>query len=240
MTNADPDPYSEVLEQLLELPPGSERDRLLESLRAETLGAIDDMYLEARRVLRAADILWADAHRAPAIEEDAVAAMLGLVPDDNYQLDPRALKRAREAARLQPTTFAQGLNRRGWKVTTRDVFDWEIKGAPSASPALLRAAAEVLHTNPDRLIRQTTRIAASRASEAVQVASNAVASPRFAGLVARFAKLHGIPAKMAHSALRSRMVATVHRGEQPDADQMLASLEALIEALESPGATEES
>lgn len=236
MTNAYPDPYSEVLEQLLELPPGAERDRLLESLRLENLGgSTDDMYLEARRVLRAADILWADAHRAPAPEDDPVAAMLGLVPDDNYQLDPRALKRAREAARLQPTTFARALSRRGWKVTTRDVFDWELKGPPSASPALLRAAAEVLHTDPDRLTRPSTRIAASRAPEAVQVANNAVASPRFAELVARFAKLQGIPTKMAHSALRSRMVATVHRGEHPDADQMLASLEALIQALESPG-----
>lgn len=235
MTNAYPDAYSEVLEKLLDFPPGSERDRLLESLRLGKLGgSTDDMYLEARRVLHAADILWADAHRAPALEDDPVAAMLGLVPDDNYQLDPQALKRAREAARLQPTTFARALSRRGWKVTTRDVFDWEIKGAPSASPALLRAAADVLDTDPDRLTRRSTHIAASRATDSVQIVNDAVASPRFADLVARFAKLQGIPAKMARSALRSRMIAAVHRGEHPDADQMLGSLEALIQALESP------
>jgi len=236
MTNAHPDPYSEILEQLLELPPGSERDRLLGSLHVKTPGGSnDDMYLDAKRVLRAADILWANAHRAPRLEDDPIAAMLGLVSDDNYLLDPRALKRAREAARLRPTAFAQALNQRGWKVSTRDVFDWEIKEASTASPALVRAAAEVLRVDPDRLTRHPTRIAATKAPVAVQVANEVAGSPRFAELVARFAKLQGISARMAHSALRSRMVATVHRGDHPDADQMLASLEALIRALEEPG-----
>jgi len=233
-SNAHPDRYSELLERLLELSPGRERDRLLESLRLETLGGhLDQMYLDAQRIVRAADLLWADAHRAPALEDDPVAAMLGLVPDASYQLDPRALKRAREASGLQPTTFAQALNRRGWKVTTREVFAWEVKGAPSAPPALLRAAAEVLKVDPDRLTRQTARVAASKPPEAVPVANEAAASPQFQDLVARFARLQGIPSRMAGSALQSRMLATVHRGEHPTPDQMLASLEALIEALEN-------
>ena len=101
-------------------------------------------------------------------------------------------------------------------------------------PALVRATAEVLGTDPDQLTRQTTPIAASKPHLAVLVAKEAQASPRFESLVARFAKLQGIPAKMAASALGSRMVATVQRGEHPDADQMLASVEALIDALETP------
>lgn len=235
MTNSDPGDFAQVLEQLLELPPGRERDDLLESLRPRTLGGdAADLYGQASRILRAADLLNADAHRAPALADDPIAAVLGLVPDDNYQLDPRSLKRARAAARLEPTTLARALAARGWKVTTRDVFNWEARGAQSVSPALVRATAEVLGTDADRLARHTTQIAASKPPLAVLVAQEAQASPRFESLVARFAKLQGIPAKMAASALGSRMVATVQRGEHPDADQMLASIEALIEALETP------
>jgi|APEBP8051073058_1049385.scaffolds.fasta_scaffold00536_11 DNA-binding transcriptional regulator YiaG len=233
MTNAHDDPYSEVLQQLLELPPGSERDRLLESLHAETPGsAFRDMYLDAKRVLSAADALWADGHRAPTLEDDPIAAVLGLVPDDNLLLDPRALKRAREAARLRPTAFAEALNQRGWKVSTRDVFDWEVKAVSPAPPALVRAAAEVLRVDPDRVTRHTPQDAATKAPEVVRVANEVADSPRFAELVARFAKLEGMSARMAHSALRARVVATVHRGDHPDADQMLVSLEVLIQALE--------
>lgn len=235
MNNGHHDHYSEVLEKLLELPPGSERDRLLESLHAETVGsAFQDMYLDAKRVLSVADALWADAHKAPALEDDPVAAMLGLVSDDNFLLDPRALKRAREAARLRPTAFAEALSQRGWKVSTRDVFDWEVKEGFTAPPALVRAAAEVLRVDPDRLTRQSTQSTPTKAQEVALIATEVAESPRFADLVARFAKLEGMSARMAHSALRSRVVATVHRGGHPDADQMLASLEALIQALEDP------
>lgn len=235
MTNPNPEDFARVLEQLLELPPGQERDDLLESLRPRTMGGdADDLYGQASRILGAADLLNADAHRAPAVADDPIAAVLGLVPDDNYQLDPRTLKRAREAARLEPTTLARALAARGWKVSAREVFNWEVKGAPSVPPALVRAVSDVLGTDPDLLTRQTARIAALKPPQAVLVAKEAQTSPRFASLVARFAKLQGISTKMAASALGSRMVATVQRGEHPDADQMLASIEALIEALETP------
>ena len=235
MTSSYPEDFARVLEQVLELPPGRERDALLESLRSRTLaGETADLYAQAFRTVRAADLLSADAHRAPALADDPIAAVLGLVPDDDYQLDPRTLKRAREAARLEPTTFARALAARGWKVSTRDVFNWESKGAPSVSPALVRAAAEVLGTDPDKLTQQATRIAESKPPQAVLVAKAAQASPRFTSLVARFARLQGIPTRMAASALSSRMIATVQRGDHPDADQMLTSIEALIEALETP------
>ena len=233
MTNdAQPDQYTEYLERPLELPPGTERDRLLEELRTwPSANDTADPFTSAKRVLRAADLLWADAHQAPALEDDPIAAMLGLVPDAGYQLDPRAFKRAREASGLQPTAVVAALAKRGWQVTIRDVFTWELKGAPGVPPALLRAAAEVLKVDADRLTRPNTA-AARVPTEAARVAVEAAASPRFAELTKRFARLQGLTPKMSGSVLHSRMLATVNRGEHPTAAQMLASLEALVEALE--------
>ncbi len=230
--DARPNQYAEYLERLLELPPGTERDRLLEELRTwPSAEDTADPFTGAKRVLRAADLLWTDAHSAPALEDDPIAAMLGAIPDAGYQLDPRAFKRAREASGLQPTTVAAALAKRGWQVTIRDVFTWELKGAPNVSPALLRAAADVLKVDPDRFTRPNTA-AVSVPTQAARVAVEAAASPRFAELAQRFARLQGLTPKMSRSVLHSRMLATVNRGEHPTADQMLASLEALVEALE--------
>jgi hypothetical protein len=65
------------------------------------------------------------------------------------------------------------------------------------------------------------------------VAEDIVATPRFHDLVQRFAKVRRISVEMAESAMKSRMLATVHRGDMPDKEQMLASLESLVHALET-------
>ena len=59
-----------------------------------------------------------------------------------------------------------------------------------------------------------------------------VNSPSFEGLVNRWARLQGISRSLASSALRSRLLATVHRGDRPNDEQMLRSLDSLIAALE--------
>lgn len=40
---------------------------------------------------------------------------------------------------------------------------------------------------------------------------------------------------LAASALESRMRATIHRGDRPNADQLMQSLDALVTAVESGG-----
>lgn len=234
MTDEQQDAYAKYIARLLELPPGDERDRMLETLRVQTFGGVvgDDVYDDVRRLVQVADLVWLDAHRAPALEDDAVAAMLGLVPDAGYRLDPTAFKRARAAARMEPTTIADVLTKRGWTVSAGDVFNWEIRGAASVPPALIRAVAQVLNTNPDRLTAPTSRLASAEA-HIENATQQAAASPRFVALVARFARIQGMTEKMAASALQSRMLATVHRGEHPTADQTLSSVEALVDALES-------
>ncbi|WP_251042108.1 hypothetical protein [Arthrobacter sp. ISL-30] len=65
------------------------------------------------------------------------------------------------------------------------------------------------------------------------MAENIVVSSRFRDLVQRFAKVRQISVEMAESTMKSRMLATVHRGDMPDEEQMLASLESLVHALET-------
>lgn len=58
---------------------------------------------------------------------------------------------------------------------------------------------------------------------------------RFKRLVTRWARLRNTSADLATSALTARLATSVHRGKQPGADQMLNSLEALVDALEEDG-----
>jgi hypothetical protein len=223
------------MSRLLELPPGPERDQMLSDLQNGSAPS-ETSYDEAMQLLRTADLLWLDSQEPPPIEDDAVAAMLGLVPDSQYQLDAKSFKRARQAARLEPTVLARALSRRGWNVSVRDVFNWDLRGSTSLEPALVRVIAEVLRTDPDRLTadpKPARPVGSLKSEESRAVAAEAASSPRFRSLVERFARVQEMSVRMAESALHSRMLATVHRGEHPTSDQMLASVEALVEALEA-------
>ena len=61
---------------------------------------------------------------------------------------------------------------------------------------------------------------------------------RFQELLERWMKALGLSRSMALAALESRMVATVHRGEEPDPAQLLAALDTLVSAVEESRGTE--
>lgn len=189
----------------------------------------DDDRVEVESLLNVADLLWESAHGAPPLDSDPVAAMLGLVPDPRRALDPRALARARKTAILKPSQLAERLAARGWEVQTRDVFRWENQSAADVAPALIEAIAEEIGASLDRL---TTNRGTTAEQETIAAVTR---SPRFAGLVERWARIQGVPSTLAASALESRMLATVHRGDRPDTDQLLQSLDALVTALERDG-----
>lgn len=211
-----------LLERLLEEPPGP--------LREQMFGRLDRAQREQiRALLDAGDLVWEAAHAAPPLEEDPVAAMLGVVPDPGFQLDATALVRACKASRVKPTALAARLRARGWKVDTTDVFQWQTRAAPDVPPALIMAIAEEVRINPDRLIAK----AQPQPTPLRAISEDVAASPRFRDLVNRFARIQHMSAPMAASALQSRMLATVHRGDEPDKEQMLASVEELVRALEA-------
>lgn len=189
-------------------------------------------YLERDSVLRAlleaADVAWASQQSAPPIADDPVAAMLGLVPDPETELDGKALAGARKRAGLTVSALAARLAERGWDVSSRDVFAWENgRNAPQV-PALINAAAQETGVNADRL-RRRVREDPERAKLAAVVESEA-----FRSLAKRWARIQGTTLALAASALESRMLVAVHRGGAPDRDVLLESLEAMISAVEDP------
>jgi hypothetical protein len=186
---------------------------------------------EAAGVLDVADLLWEAAHGAPPLADDPVAAMLGLVPDGSLSLDGDALRRTLASAGFKVSVLAQRLADRGWDVNPADVFTWQ-QGAVAATvpPALIQAIAEVIGTSPDRLTVDRRDSPSHSALKAL------TSSQAFRALAERWAQLRGTSIDLAASALESRLAAAVFRGDQPDDAQMLASLEALVSALESePG-----
>jgi hypothetical protein len=221
------DERDEVLTNLLEARAGRVVGASKPSLSEEDQAEVDSL-------IEVADLLWEAGHGAPPMGVDPVAAMLGLIPDRQYSLDSKALARARKNAKLKPTELANRLIARGWEVQARDVFRWETQSAIDVAPALIRAIAEEIGTDVDRL---TT---AQRATAEHNAVTAVTRSPGFEALVERWARIQGLSHALAASALESRILATVHRGDRPDADQLLQSLDALVTAVERGRSHDES
>lgn len=213
------DDRDRLVAELIERP--QERERIM---RNAQLSNRDREKLAG--LLDAADALWLSAQRAPALEDDPVAAMLGLVPDIECRLASAALSRARKRARLNITDVAARLRQRGWEFDKSDVFRWETRTATDVPPAVVQAIADILGTPVDNLIS-----APAPASMPDHLAA-ARRHPRFEQLVSRWAQARQVSRAVAAATLESRMLATVHRGEHPDTEQLLRSLDALVASVE--------
>lgn len=209
----------EVLMRLIEQPDA--REEILKSCDSD---ADRD---EILRLLQVADLTWLSAQEAPVLEADPVAAMLGLVPESDCRLDPSALSRARKKARMSVSQIAERLRQRGWEFKTSDVFRWETRIAADVPPAVIQALSEILETVTEKLI--STLAAAEIPEDLLSVRESSL----FADLVARWSQAVHVSRSVAAAMLESRMLATVHRGDQPDAEQLLRSLETLVTSVET-------
>lgn len=214
--------FEEALEILLETPSGAERDSILAKLNEEQRNVV-------ARMFEVDDLVWESAQGAPPVQSDPVAAMLGLVPDATFKLDSKAFMQHCFRKNLRPTKLAEQLQARGWKVDAADVFRWQNSAASDVSPALIRAIAEELAISPDRLVAPP----AAEQTALDTVTERVATTKRFGDLVHRFALAQRISPSMAQTMLRTRMLATVHRGSEPEVGQMLKSLEVLVRALEA-------
>jgi hypothetical protein len=211
----------QLLDELIRRP--LERESLLreagiaESERRELLSLVD-----------VSDALWLNAQGAPPIADDPVAAMLGLVPDLECSLDAKALTLARKRANLLVSSLASLLRARGWSTHQADVFRWENETSADVPPALIQAIAEILGTPVEKLILPPERIPLGGPIGEVRN------SQIFSQLVSRWANARNVTVAVATAMLESRMLATVHRGGSPDAEQLLVSLDALVTAVEQP------
>lgn len=218
------DDYNRLLARLIEDP-----EHRTGILREADVDEAEEKNLKA--LVDASDAIWLCAHGAPPLDEDPVAAMLGLLPDPHVALDSKALARQRKRARLTVSDLAERLSERGWNVQASDVFRWESRSAPDVPPALIQAIAAVLHASPDLIS------ALQPAEDQFSAVRN---TARFQDLVSRWMTALGLSRSMALAALESRMVATVHRGEEPDPEQLLAALDILVSAVEESRGTETS
>ncbi len=168
----------------------------------------------------------ASATAPPPLEADRVAALLGLLPDAEVQLDGPAFKLTAARRKILPNALAFALRERGWEVRASDVFRWQTGRTSDVHPALIRAIADTLGVD-------AAAITSSQASALDKLAITVVTTERFRDLAERLARVQRISIEMASSTLRSRMLATEHRGDHADQEQMLDSLEALVSAIES-------
>lgn len=205
-------------------------------LRGEALN-LDEIDTELRSevesLTKMAEALWTAAHGAPAMADDPVALRLGLVPDDSVSLDPKALQRLMKVHKQQPSSVAKALRDREWDVSTRDVFNWQTKSTSTIPPALIRALAAVIGSTSEQLTVVREPSAARRAM------LEATRTTLFDELAQRWARIRKTSIDTARTALAARMEATVHRGSEPDAGQMLRSLNSLVTALESKAADDD-
>lgn len=171
-----------------------------------------------------------DSAAAPPLDQDPVAAMLGLISDRRIQLDGQALKRARLTSQVSISQLADQLAARAWEVTQQDVFTWENQSSAAVPPALIEAIAAVLGTTPGRMTvdQRTPNDVTSR--DAFDAATH---TPRYQALVLRLGKVLGLTEDLARSRLRTTGAATVHRGDKPDQQQWLDTLEAYVSAIEA-------
>ena len=182
----------------------------------------DIRFAETARLLRLAAI------SAPAPADDPVAAMLGLVPDAACRLDARRFVKARKKAGLKPSLLAERMRRRGWDFAASEVSLWERNddAASLLPPAVVQAIAETLGAEVSSLV----------ASQADGESDSRFAvlkrDDRFQALAARWAAIQRISREAAAAALESQLAIAVHRGDEPDTEQMIASLDALVHAVE--------
>lgn len=175
-----------------------------------------------------ASLLRLAAVKAPAPVDDPIAAMLGLVPDAACRLDARRLARARRKAGLKPSALAEQMRQRGWDFTASEVSLWERNEGAAAllPPAVVQAIAETLGAEvgslvaPDLESTRDSRLATLKRDKRFQV------------LAARWAAIQRISLEAAAAALESQLAIAVHRGDEPDTEQMIASLDALVRAVE--------
>lgn len=203
-------------------------DEYVRSGRRPSLEGLNEpQRAEIEALLRVADLVWEQGHGAPPVAADPVAVALGLLPDPVTMLDSRPLKAAMAKARLKVSDVARELTAREWDIDTRDVFAWTSRGGPDVPPALIRAIADVLGTSEAGLT--STRLSTPSELAVREV----MQTPVFELLAERWALLQRTSLASARTLLAARIPAAAHRGEPPDRDQILASLETLVTTLEA-------
>ena len=184
----------------------------------DALPALDGLSTELREEVldawSAIDRLVAD-EPLPPLSEDPIAIALGAIP--TALLNPVALREARQARSLRPSSIAKTLQRRGWSTTTSDVFRWE-QHAERIAPALLADVAAMLSVPSEALLRFESDASpapgATGPDDSMHPFLQVLYSDELHDIVDQWARLQGITINAARDDLQQRVAVAVHRGER--------------------------
>lgn len=205
---------ADLLEQLIENPPGRER----------LVGHADLTAQEKEDLLalaRVADAVWVANVQLPPLEKDPIAAMLGVAPTPGLALDPVRFKTARMKSRVSVTDLRDYLVSRGWGVTTPQVNSWQSRFGIELSPALLEDIGRALSASTDAFTVGQSACTPS-------LFATIRAADWFGALVDQWRQGRNLARSVAEDQLLNRAAATVHRGEEPDVEQVREMLTHLV------------
>lgn len=205
---------AELLERLIENPPHR-------GLILEQAGATASEREELLTLARTADAVWVANLEIPSLEEDPIAAMLGVAPTPGLTLDPAGFKAARVRSKVSVSGLRDYLAGRGWGVTGPQVASWQTRTGIELSPALLEDIGAALSTSPDAF---TVRQGGNTPS----LYTTLRATDWFDALVDQWRQMRSVARSVAEAQLLSRAGATVHRGEEPDLEQVHELLAHLV------------
>jgi len=171
---------------------------------------------EARQLAEVENLL--SIREAPPLEQDRVAAMLGLIPDPNLVVDGSAIKRLR--GKVPVSQIAARLQTYGWDVSAADVRDWQARPGVVLAPALLERLANVMGTTVEGITRRAGTV----------IDPDVAASPRWHSVVARLAALLNVAPGVAQPRLAGALAGARYRNES--AESYLEAAESYVAALE--------
>lgn len=177
----------------------------------------EDEWAEARSLAGVESLLALNG--APPLEQDPVAAMLGLRPVPTLVLDGPAIKRLR--GRMSVSDVARRLQSYGWEVSSADVRSWQdSSGAVALAPALVERIAAVLGSTVDKI----TRHAGSLVDPVI------ADHPRWQSIVERLATVLKIDWERAEIRLAGAMATAAYRNEA--SDSFLEAADAYVSGVE--------
>ncbi|GAA0985569.1 hypothetical protein GCM10009555_061250 [Acrocarpospora macrocephala] len=151
----------------------------------------------------------------PPLSDDPIALALGAVP--TVLLDPRALRKARQARSRRPSSIAESLQQCGWSTTTSDVFRWEQR-TEQVALALLADLAATLNVSSEALMHSGTdspgAMETLRLDDSMNPFLQVLYSDELNEIVDQWARLQGISPRAARDDLHQRFNAAAHRGAQ--------------------------
>lgn len=177
----------------------------------------EDEWAEARSLAEVESLLAVNG--APPLEQDPVAAMLGLRPVPTLVLDGLSIKRLR--GRMSVSDVARRLQSYGWEVSSADVRSWQDSSAAVAlAPALVERIAAVLGSTVDKITRQTGSLVDPAIAD----------HPRWQSIVERLATVLKIDWEQAEIRLAGAMTTAAYRHEAPNS--FLEAADAYVSGVE--------